>query len=137
MDGHTIVFKEIEDHVAKVKQKALTSAMRNNPVYGPFSDALEKCLLGLSKEYVNLGGTFTFKLTYKDLRGYLGEERFKAEALNNIDGYFVSAIKIFSYLYDVNIYSVTIDNDLLNSDSYIISVPMGMFDGLNVHYPED
>lgn len=114
MDGCTFTFKEIEDHVAKVKQKALTSAMRNNPVYGPFSDALEKCLLGLSKEYVNLGGTFTFKLTYKDLRGYLGEERFKAEALNNIDGYFVSAIKIFSYLYDVNIHSVTIDNDLLN-----------------------
>lgn len=137
MDGCTFTFKEIEDHVAKVKQKALTSAMRNNPVYGPFSDALEKCLLGLSKEYVNLGGTFTFKLTYKDLRGYLGEERFKAEALNNIDSYFVSAIKIFSYLYDVNIYSVTIDNDLLNSDSYLISVSMGMFDELNVHYPED
>lgn len=137
MDGCTFTFKEIEDHVAKVKQKALTSAMRNNPVYGPFSDALEKCLLGLSKEYVNLGGTFTFKLTYKDLRGYLGEERFKVEALNNIDGYFVSAIKIFSYLYDVNIYSVTIDNDLLNSDSYLISVSMGMFDELNVHYSED
>lgn len=137
MDDHTFTFKEIEDHVAKVKQKALTSAMRNNPIYGPFSDALEKCLLGLSKEYVNLGGTFTFKLTYKDLRGYLGEERFKAEALNNIDSYFVSAIKIFSYLYDVNIYSVTIDNDLLNSDSYLISVSMGMFDELNVHYPED
>lgn len=137
MDGCTFTFKEIEDHVAKVKQKALTSAMRNNPVYGPFSDALEKCLLGLSKEYVNLGGTFTFKLTYKDLRGYLGEERFKAEALNNIDSYFVSAIKIFSYLYDVNIYSVTIDNDLLNSDSYLISVSMGMFDELNVHYSED
>ena len=137
MDGCTFTFKEIEDHVAKVKQKALTSAMRNNPVYGPFSDALEKCLLGLSKEYVNLGGTFTFKLTYKDLRGYLGEERFKVEALNNIDSYFVSAIKIFSYLYDVNIYSVTIDNDLLNSDSYLISVSMGMFDELNVHYPED
>lgn len=137
MDGYTVVFKEIEDHVAKVKQKALTSAMRNNPVYGPFSDALEKCLLGLSKKYVNLGGTFTFKLTYKDLRGYLGEERFKAEALNNIDGYFVSAIKIFSYLYDVNIYSVTIDDDLLKSDSYLISVSMGMFDELNVHYPED
>lgn len=137
MDGCTFTFKEIEDHVAKVKQKALTSAMRNNPVYGPFSDALEKCLLGLSKEYVNLGGTFTFKLTYKDLRGYLGEERFKAEALNNIDSYFVSAIKIFSYLYDVNIYSVNIDNDLLNSDSYLISVSMGMFDELNVHYPED
>lgn len=137
MDGCTFTFKEIEDHVAKVKQKALTNAMRNNPVYGPFSDALEKCLLGLSKEYVNLGGTFTFKLTYKDLRGYLGEERFKAEALNNIDSYFVSAIKIFSYLYDVNIYSVNIDNDLLNSDSYLISVSMGMFDELNVHYPED
>ena len=137
MDGCTFTFKEIEDHVAKVKQKALTSAMRNNPVYGPFSDALEKCLLGLSKEYVNLGGTFTFKLTYKDLRGYLGEERFKAEALNNIDSYFVSAIKIFSYLYDVNIYSVNIDNDLLNSDSYLISVSMGMFDELNVHYSED
>lgn len=137
MDGCTFIFKEIEDHVAKVKQKALTSAMRNNPVYGPFSDALEKCLLGLSKEYVNLGGTFTFKLTYKDLRGYLGEERFEEEALNNIDSYFVSAIKIFSYLYDVNIYSVTIDNDLLNSDSYLISVSMGMFDELNVHYPED
>lgn len=137
MDGYTVVFKEVEDRVAKVKQKALTSAMRNNPVYGPFSDALEKCLLGLSKEYVNLGGTFTFKLTYKDLRGYLGEERFKAEALNNIDSYFVSAIKIFSYLYDVNIYSVNLDNDLLNSDSYLISVSMGMFDELNVHYPED
>ena len=137
MDGCTFTFKEIEDHVSKVKQKALTSAMRNNPVYGPFSDALEKCLLGLSKEYVNLGGTFTFKLTYKDLRGYLGEERFKAEALNNIDGYFVSAIKIFSYLYDVKIYSVNIDNDLLNSDSYLISVSMGMFDELNVHYSED
>ena len=137
MDGYTVVFKEVEDHVAKVKQKALTSAMRNNPVYDPFSEALEKCLLGLSKEYVNLGGTFTFKLTYKDLRGYLGEERFKAEALNNIDGYFVSAIKIFSYLYDVNIYSVTIDDDLLKSDSYLIIVSMGMFDELNVHYPED
>lgn len=137
MDGCTFTFKEIEDHVAKVKQKALTSAMRNNPVYDPFSEALEKCLLGLSKEYVNLGGTFTFKLTYKDLRGYLGEERFKAEALNNIDGYFVSAIKIFSYLYGVKIYSVNIDNDLLNSDSYLISVSIGMFDELNVHYPED
>lgn len=137
MDGCTFTFKEIEDHVAKVKQKALISAMRNNPVYGPFSDALEKCLLGLSKEYVNLGGTFTFKLTYKDLRGYLGEERFKAEALNNIDSYFVSAIKIFSYFYGVKIYSVTIDNDLLNSDSYLISVSMGMFDELNVHYSED
>lgn len=137
MDGCTFTFKEIEDHVSKVKQKALTSAMRNNPVYGPFSDALEKCLLGLSKEYVNLGGTFTFKLAYKDLRGYLGEERFKAEALNNIDSYFVSAIKIFSYLYDVKIYSINIDNDLLNSDSYLISVSMGMFDELNVHYSED
>lgn len=137
MDGCTFTFKEIEDHVVKVKQKALTSAMRNNPVYGPFSDALEKCLLGLSKEYVNLGGTFTFKLTYKDLRGYLGEERFKVEALNNIDSYFVSTIKIFSYFYGVKIYSVTIDNDLLNSDSYLISVSMGIFDELNVHYPED
>lgn len=137
MDGCTFTFKEIEDHVAKVKQKALTSAMRNNPVYDPFSEALEKCLLDLPKDFSDLEATYTFKLTYNEIRGYLGEERFKAEALNNIDSYFVSAIKIFSYLYDVNIYSVTIDNDLLNSDSYLISVSMGMFDELNVHYPED
>lgn len=137
MDGCTFTFKEIEDHVAKVKQKALTSAMRNNPVYEPFSDALEKCLLGLSKECSTLAATYTFRLTYKELRGYLGEERFKEEALNNIDNYFTSTLKIFSYLYNVNIYSVTIDNDLLNNDSYLISVSMGMFDGLNVHYPED
>lgn len=137
MDGCTFTFKDIEDHVAKVKQKALTSAMRNNPVYDPFSEALEKCLLDLPKEYVNLGATFTFKLTYNEIRGYLGEERFKEEALNNIDHYFTSTLKIFSYLYNVNIYSVTIDNDLLNNDSYLIIVSMGMFDGLNVHYPED
>ena len=36
MDGYTVVFKEVEDHVAKVKQKALTSEMKNNPVYDPF-----------------------------------------------------------------------------------------------------
>lgn len=137
MDGCTFTFKEIEYHVAKVKQKALTSAMRNNPVYGPFSDALEKCLLDLPKDFSDLEATYTFKLTYNEIRGYLGEERFKEEALNNIDGYFVSAIKIFSYFYGVKIYSVTIDNDLLNSDSYLISVSMGMFDELNVHYPED
>ena len=40
MDGCTFTFKDIEDHVAKVKQKALTSAMRNNPVYGPFSEGM-------------------------------------------------------------------------------------------------
>lgn len=137
MDGYTVVFKEVEDHVAKVKQKALARAMENNPVYDPFSEELEKCLLYLSEEYVNLGATFTFKLTYRELRGYLGEEQFKVEALNNIDDYFVSAIKIFSYLYGVKIYSVNIDNDLLNSDSYLIIVSMGMFDGLNVHYSED
>lgn len=137
MDGYTVVFKEVEDHVAKVKQKALAKAMENNPVYDPFSGALEKCLLDLSEEYVDLMATFTFKLTYKEIRGYLGEERFEKEALNNIDDYFVSAIKIFSYLYGVKIYSVNIDNDLLNSDSYLISVSMGMFDELNVHYPED
>lgn len=33
MDGYTVVFKEVEDHVAKVKQKSLAKAMRNNPVY--------------------------------------------------------------------------------------------------------
>lgn len=137
MDGCTFTFKEIEDHVAKVKQKALTSAMRNNPVYGPFSDALEKCLLDLPKDFSDLEATYTFKLTYNEIRNYLGEERFEEEALNNINDYFTSAIKIFSYFYDVNIYSVTIDNDLLNSDSYLISVSMGMFDELNVHYPED
>ena len=137
MDGYTVVFKEVEDHVAKVKQKALAKAMENNPVYDSFSGALEKCLLDLSEEYVDLMATFTFKLTYKEIRGYLGEERFEKEALNNIDDYFVSAIKIFSYLYGVKIYSVNIDNDLLNSDSYLISVSMGMFDELNVHYPED
>lgn len=136
MDGYTVVFKEVEDRVAKVKQKSLAKAMENNPVYDPFSGALEKCLLDLS-EYADLMATFNFKLTYKEIRGYLGEERFEKEALNNIDDYFVSAIKIFSYLYDVNIYSVTIDDDLLKSDSYIISVSMSMFDGLNVHYPED
>lgn len=137
MDGYTVVFKEVEDRVAKVKQKALAKAMENNPVYDPFSGVLEKCLLDLSEEYVDLMATFTFKLTYKEIRGYLGEERFEKEALNNIDDYFVSAIKIFSYLYGVKIYSVNIDNDLLNSDSYLISVSMSMFDELNVHYPED
>ena len=137
MDGYTVVFKEVEDRATKVKQKALARAMENNPVYDPFSGALEKCLLDLSEEYVDLMATFTFKLTYKEIRGYLGEERFEKEALNNIDDYFVSAIKIFSYLYDVKIYSVNIDNDLLNSDSYLITVSMGMFEELNVHYPED
>lgn len=33
MDGYTVVFKEVEDHVAKVKQKSLARAMENNPVY--------------------------------------------------------------------------------------------------------
>lgn len=137
MDGCTFTFKEIEDHVSKVKQRALTSAMRNNPVYGPFSDALEKCLLDLAKNSPTLWVTSTFKLTYNEIRGYLGEERFKEEALNNIDHYFTSNLRIFSYLYDIKIHSVTIDNDLMTSDSYIISVSMGVFDGLNVHYPED
>lgn len=99
MDGCTFTFKEIEDHVFKVKQRALTSAMRNNPVYGPFSDALEKCLLDLSKEFSTLSANYTFKLTYNEIRGYLGEKRFEEEALNNIDNYFISALKIFSYLY--------------------------------------
>ena len=137
MDGCTFTFKEIEDHVAKVKQKVLTSAMRNNPVYDPFSDALEKCLMNLPKDFFDMEATYTFKLTYNEIRNYLGEERFEEEALNNIDDYFTSALKIFSYLYDVNIYSVTIDDELLKSDSYLISVSMGMFDELNVHYPED
>lgn len=137
MDGYTVVFKEVEDHVAKVKQKSLAKAMENNPVYDPFSGGLEKCLLDLSKDFSDLKATYTFKLTYNEIRNYLGEERFEKEALNNIDDYFVSTIKIFSYLYGVKIYSVNIDNDLLNSDSYLISVSMGMFEELNVHYPED
>ena len=46
MDGYTVVFKEVEDRVAKVKQKSLAKAMENNPVYDPFSGALEKCFHG-------------------------------------------------------------------------------------------
>lgn len=137
MDGCTFTFKEIEDHVSKVKQRALISAMRNNPVYVSFLDALEKCLMDLPKNFSALEATFTFKLTYEEIRNYLGEERFEEEALNNIDDYFISTLKIFSYLYDVKVLSATIDNDLLKSDSYIISVSMSMFDRLNVHYPEE
>lgn len=137
MDGHTFTFKDIEDHVAKVKQKALIEAIKNNPFYDPFSEALEKCLLSLAKEDSSLEASFTFKLTYKEIRGYLGEARFNEEALYNIDDYFTSALKIFSYLYDVKIPSVTIDNDLLASDSYLLVVNMSMFDGLDVNYQED